>query len=174
IVRGHVAQHGSANVNHPLLHQAANLAPFQTHFIEALDVGSNGAVRLFLQGFRPEGSFVVLVLRQVAPGAHDLQIGLGVFLSLGKPGGGREGGSEYQCFERFHGIASGLLQNEASWLFRMSVMSMAPGACVMQNGGLLSLSTSWGVTPQAQNTGTWPGGISTTSPWSGWFMSRMP
>ena len=45
-----------------------------------------------------------------------------------------------------------------------SVTSMAPGACVIANGGLVAAITACGVTPQAQNTGISSALTSTTSP----------
>ena len=41
----------------------------------------------------------------------------------------------------------------ASFEFTKSVISIEPGAWVMQNSGLTSAMTACGVTPQAQNTG---------------------
>ena len=58
--------------------------------------------------------------------------------------------------------------------FFVSVISMHPGACVMAKGGLEFMTTAWGVTPQAQKTGTSPSWISTGSPKSGFEMSSMP
>ena len=48
-------------------------------------------------------------------------------------------------------------------MFLVSVMSMQPGAWVMAKGGLLFMTMDWGVTPQAQNTGTSPSRISTVA-----------
>ena len=41
--------------------------------------------------------------------------------------------------------------------FFTSVISICPGAWVITNGGLEAITALWGVTPQAQNTGTSPG-----------------
>ncbi len=48
--------------------------------------------------------------------------------------------------------------------FRLSVMSMAPGACVMAKAGFAAAMTACGVTPQAQNTGISSSFTSTGSP----------
>ena len=53
--------------------------------------------------------------------------------------------------------------SESSSFFESST-SMQPGACVMQKLGLLFMTMAWGVTPQAQKTGTSPGRTSTASP----------
>ncbi len=47
-------------------------------------------------------------------------------------------------------------------------MNILPGTWVIINGGLQVKATAWGVTPQAQKTGSAPGHISTESPKSGW------
>jgi hypothetical protein len=52
-------------------------------------------------------------------------------------------------------------------VLRMSVTSIEPGACVMQNEGRARAMTAWGVTPQAQNTGSSSASIGTGSPKSG-------
>ena len=72
--------------------------------------------------------------------------------------------------QRFDAINQGALgrlcrhQSEARLLLRKSVISMQPGAWVMQNSGFTCAITAWGVTPQAQNTGSSPGPIGTASP----------
>ena len=55
-----------------------------------------------------------------------------------------------------------------------SVMSIAPGACVMQNSGRASAITACGVTPQAQNSGSSSVGTSMASPQSGLARFEMP
>lgn len=40
---------------------------------------------------------------------------------------------------------------------RLLVMNMCPGACVIANSGLDTITAACGVTPHAQNTGTSPG-----------------
>jgi hypothetical protein len=52
----------------------------------------------------------------------------------------------------------------ANCRFLRSVISIAPGACVIANGGLMCAMTDWGVTPQAQNTGSSSVLTSTGSP----------
>ncbi len=52
----------------------------------------------------------------------------------------------------------------AKEVFRRSVISIAPGAWVMQNSGRTWAITAWGVTPQAQNTGSSSAPIGTASP----------
>src|SRR5579871_2368039 len=44
--------------------------------------------------------------------------------------------------------------NAASLELRRSVISIEPGACVMQNSGFTAATAACGVTPQAQNTGS--------------------
>ena len=44
----------------------------------------------------------------------------------------------------------------------------------LQNGGLAASITACGVTPQAQNSGTSPGRMSGSPPYSGLAMSAMP
>ena len=51
---------------------------------------------------------------------------------------------------------------------------MWPGACVTQSGSAASASADWGVTPQAQKTGTSPGATRTASPKSGAVRSSIP
>jgi len=55
-------------------------------------------------------------------------------------------------------------QKAANSLIRRSVTSMWPGLWVMQSAGREAATTAWGVTPQAQNTGTSPGSITVGSP----------
>jgi len=55
-------------------------------------------------------------------------------------------------------------QSSANCRFFKSVTSMAPGACVIANGGLTLAIIDWGVTPQAQKTGSSSALISTASP----------
>src|SRR3954452_8521991 len=45
-----------------------------------------------------------------------------------------------------------------------SVMKLCAGACAMKNGSLAFSAALCGVTPQAQNTGTMPGGTGGTGP----------
>ena len=52
----------------------------------------------------------------------------------------------------------------ASAVLRRSVISIEPGAWVMQNSGLTSAITAWGVTPQAQKTGNSSSPTGTGSP----------
>jgi hypothetical protein len=47
---------------------------------------------------------------------------------------------------------------------RASVTNMCPGACVIISSGREATATAWGVTPQAQNTGSSPSRTSTGSP----------
>jgi hypothetical protein len=47
---------------------------------------------------------------------------------------------------------------------RRSVTNMWPGAWVIISSGFEATATAWGVTPQAQNTGSSPSRISTGSP----------
>jgi hypothetical protein len=49
-------------------------------------------------------------------------------------------------------------------VLRRSVISIAPGAWVMQNAGRACRIAACGVTPQAQNTGSSSGITSTASP----------
>ena len=42
---------------------------------------------------------------------------------------------------------------------RRSVINMCPGAWVIMRSGFTSIATAWGVTPQAQKTGTSPSRI---------------
>ena len=46
----------------------------------------------------------------------------------------------------------------------MSVMKLCAGACAMKNGSFAFSAALCGVTPQAQNTGTMPGGVGGTGP----------
>jgi len=55
-------------------------------------------------------------------------------------------------------------QKLANWWFSKSVISIAPGAWVMQNSGLAWAIAACGVTPQAQNTGSSSASTSTASP----------
>ena len=55
-----------------------------------------------------------------------------------------------------------------------SVTNMCPGACVIISSGRLAAATAWGVTPQAQNTGTSPSRISTGSPYCGDASDAIP
>ena len=48
--------------------------------------------------------------------------------------------------------------------FTRSVTSMCPGAWVIENAGAARVMAAWGVTPQAQNTGSSPSSIRTPSP----------
>src|SRR5690606_38700725 len=57
---------------------------------------------------------------------------------------------------------------------RRSVINMCPGAWVIMRSGFTSIATAWGVTPQAQKTGTSPSRIVTGSPKSGRLKSRIP
>lgn len=59
-------------------------------------------------------------------------------------------------------------------LSRASVMAIWPGAWPMANGGRDFITAAWGVTPQAQKTGSSPARISTASPKSGRSRSAMP
>ena len=52
----------------------------------------------------------------------------------------------------------------ARLVLRRSVISMLPGAWVMQNSGFTAAITDCGVTPQAQNTGSSPSPTGTASP----------
>ena len=52
----------------------------------------------------------------------------------------------------------------ASFVLRRSVISMAPGAWVMQNSGFTAAIAACGVTPQAQNTGSSSAPTGTASP----------
>ena len=52
----------------------------------------------------------------------------------------------------------------ANCRFLRSVMSIAPGACVIANSGLMCAMTDWGIIPQAQNTGSSSVLTSTGSP----------
>ncbi len=70
-----------------------------------------------------------------------------------------------------HSIA---LYSPSRSVSRKSVTNMCPGLCVMQSGGRACMTTAWGVTPQAQKTGTSPARTSTGSPKSGRARSRMP
>ena len=56
------------------------------------------------------------------------------------------------------------LYSAARELLSLSVTSMAPGLCVMHSDGRAASTATWGVTPQAQNTGSWPGCMSGGSP----------
>lgn len=47
---------------------------------------------------------------------------------------------------------------------RLLVMNMCPGACVIANSGLDTITAACGVTPHAQNTGTSPGSNTGASP----------
>ena len=51
---------------------------------------------------------------------------------------------------------------------------MCPGLWVMAKLGFALITTAWGVTPQAQKTGTSPGLKSTASPKSGRAISAIP
>src|SRR3990172_5101120 len=62
---------------------------------------------------------------------------------------------------------------DRAW-FGMSVMNIWPGLWVIMKAGLEASATAWGVTPQAQNTGTSPGRMPTKSPQSGLVTSAMP
>ena len=67
------------------------------------------------------------------------------------------------------GTSSGMpramtLQSTASCLFRRSVTSINPGACVIANGSFAAAITACGVTPQAQNTGISSASTGTASP----------
>lgn len=55
---------------------------------------------------------------------------------------------------------------QGTWnrLSAASVMSICPGAWAIARLGRAASSAACGVTPQAQNTGMWPSGISTASP----------
>ena len=66
-----------------------------------------------------------------------------------------------------HVQRGGLAQAPSSSQSCKSVTNICPGLCVIRNGGLDSIATACGVTPQAQKTGTSPGRISTGSPKSG-------
>ena len=52
----------------------------------------------------------------------------------------------------------------ANCLFRKSVTSISPGACVIANGSFAAAITACGVTPQAQNTGISSSPTGTGSP----------
>jgi hypothetical protein len=52
----------------------------------------------------------------------------------------------------------------ARLLLRRSVISILPGAWVIQKLGLARRITAWGVTPQAQKTGVSSGRTSMASP----------
>ena len=88
-------------------------------------------------------------------------------LGLGEGAGGERGAGEREG-EAFHrGLSRdvvGGFQKLASWWFSRSVISIAPGAWVMQNSGRACAMAAWGVTPQAQNTGSSSGFTSTASP----------
>jgi hypothetical protein len=68
----------------------------------------------------------------------------------------------------------GRVQRAASDVFFRSVISIEPGLWVMQIGGLACSITTWGVTPQAQNTGSSPSAMMAGSPRSGLLISLMP
>src|SRR5579863_10051838 len=55
-------------------------------------------------------------------------------------------------------------QSAASLELRRSVISIEPGAWVMQNSGFTAATAACGVTPQAQNTGSSSAPIGTASP----------
>ena len=61
-------------------------------------------------------------------------------------------------------LLPGSRQSAASFVLRRSVISIDPGACVMQNSGFTAAIAACGVTPQAQNTGSSSGPIGTASP----------
>src|SRR5579864_9228241 len=66
-------------------------------------------------------------------------------------------------------------QNEARLALRRSVISMCPGLCVIENGGLADWIAECGVTPQAQNTGSSSGATSVVPmPRYGFARSSMP
>ena len=65
-------------------------------------------------------------------------------------------GTSFEVPVLFEHGSSALFERAYSFrlMFLVSVISMQPGAWVMAKGGLLFMTMDWGVTPQAQNTGT--------------------
>src|SRR6056297_2819134 len=178
--------HGHADIIDTLPQQAEHVAHAEIHLVMGGEADADRAVRGGGQRLGPERGLVLLVERQARPAAHDRKL-------LHSERGGEDGGGGDNRGE-FHGSFSlsvwcrycvGIpsvprgyaacgASTGTSASSGMSVMSMWPGLWVMQSGGAAASIATFGVTPQAQNTGTCPSGTGAGSPQSGRAMSAMP